>query len=294
MSDTWREKIRELAEDHRSPSSALASRAADLLQDVAQEEPALLAEAARGVVLAQPSMAALASVANVVLRAVETLGLSSVPRTLEALQKGMAADRHAAAQELCERVGSPVRVVSTSASAAVVVAIQALSRNDLLTGVVCGESRPLLEGTALARWLVEQGYDTTLVTDAGLCDHIGPGSILVVGTDAILPRHVVNKMGTRVYATWARLSGVPSYVLASRDKVYPPGLQPCFENPVRPADELAQHPPAAMHVDNRAIDLTERRVWTDVLVGGIPVEVAESRGDHALAQGLRQLVPTES
>ena len=289
----WQARLRELAQDHRSPSSALAARAALLLREVAERDPEMLAEVARGVVLAQPCMAALANVANVTLRTVEVLGLASVPKALEALQAGIDADRHAAAAALVECVEAPVRVVTTSANASVVEAIQALQRRELLLGVVCSESRPLLEGTALARWLVEQGCDTTLVPDAGLCEHLVPGAVFLAGTDAILPAHLAGKRGTRIFATWAALAGVPRYALAARDKLYPLQLVGCFANAAGPATDLLRDPPPALHVDNRSFDLTAREMWTDVYVGRNSVTAAEQAGDHVLARGLQRLARSE-
>jgi len=163
----------------------------------------------------------------------------------------------------------------------------------LLGGVVCSESRPMLEGTALARWLVERGYDVTLVADAGLCEYLVPGSVLVVGTDAILPDAVVNKVGTRVAAIWAMLAGVPRYVVATRDKLLPPALATMFRNPQRPATELLQTPPEQLTVDNRAFDLTPRHAWTAIWVGRQPLASAEARGDHALAEAMKPLVEAD-
>jgi translation initiation factor eIF-2B subunit delta len=235
-------------------------------------------------------MAALACVANVTLRALESLGPDSVGAALVALQRGIDADRRAAAHALCERITEPVRIVTISASANVVEALQALRREDLLLDVVCGESRPLLEGTALARYLVEQGFDVMLAPDLGLAEHFVERTILLVGTDAILPEGVVHKRGTRVYATWASLRGVPRYVLATRDKLYPREMAPLFANPERPASEVLQARPELMRVDNRAFDISRFEVWTEILVGDRTIEVALASGDHALAQGLRPLL----
>ena len=140
------------------------------------------------------------------------------------------------------------------------------------------------------RWLVEQGYDVTLTSDVALCEALQPGAILLVGTDAILPETIANKSGTRVYATWARLAGVPSYVLASRDKFYLPELLARFDNPQHPAAEFLQQPPKGLKVDNRAFDLTSRRIWTRIFLGGKPLAEAEVLGDHALAEALKPLI----
>ena len=294
MSLDWEDAVNELADDHRSPSSALATRAAEVLSEVASDDPEMLAEAARAVIRAQPSMAAVANVANVALRVVETLGFESVGKALQSLQEGIAADLRDAAAAVCARVETPVRIVTTSASAGVVETIQSLRRAELLRDVVCAESRPLLEGTALARWLVEQGIETTLVADAGLCEQMDGDSLFMTGADAILPHAVVNKLGTRVYATWARLAGIPRFVVASRDKIFPAELAPLFSNPERPSEELLRERPESLRVVNCAFDLTPREIWSEIFVGRQPATTAEGRGDHALAQGLRHLLADPS
>lgn len=289
MSPSWDQRIRAIAEDHHAPSSTLAKRSGDLLVEVAEEDPELLGEVTRALVMALPAMAAVTNVANMALRAVEQLGLHSVSNALATLREGIEADRRAAAMALCARVTEPVSLVTTSAHAGVAEAILLLKRRDMLRQVVCGESRPLLEGTALARWLVAQGCETTLVPDAGLAEALQPGAILVVGTEALTPTQVLHKRGTRMLATWARLAAVPRYVLAMRDKICLRPLLGRFTVPMHPAEELLRDPPAELHVDNRAYDLTPRELWTEIFVGGETVDVAEARGDHRLAQGLQPL-----
>ncbi len=290
MTDRWQESIAALAGDHLSPSSTLAERATVLFEEVAREAPADLPRVACAVVGAQPAMAALACTANVALRALEQLGAPSVGLALDALRRAVATDRRAAAAALTAHIDRPVRVVTTSASAAVIEALQALRQAERLSDVVCAESRPLLEGTALARWLADQGYGVTLVCDAALGEFLDANSIFVVGTDAILPHGIANKTGTRLFAVWAALAGAERYVLASRDKLYPPQLTPCWSNPQRPGLEVVQKPPAALRVENRAFDITSRELWTQVWVGGSLLQAAESAGDGVLARGLEPLV----
>lgn len=289
----WLDEVRALARDHVSPASALAERAGALLARVAAEAPADLPQAARDIVLAQPAMAPVANVANVALRALEALGAASVAPALVALRRSVDADRRAAAAALVRRFDRPRRIVTTSASAAVVAALEALRQADLLDEVVCGESRPLLEGTALARWLAEQGFEVTLVCDAALGEQFDRNAVFVVGADAILPHAIVNKRGTRLLATWAALCGAERYVLATRDKLWPPDLLPVFDNPMRPAAEVVQKPPPGLRVDSRAFDSSSRRIWTAVLVGGSVLESAQD-GDLGIAQGLRPLLANAS
>ena len=279
-----------LAAEHRAPSSALASRASIILQTAAAERPRALPDIARRIVLAHPAMAAVIAVANVALRAQEALGAASVPPALAALRRGVETDRHAAAQALAAHLDEPVRVVTYSASANVVEALQVLRHQDLLLDVVCGESRPLLEGTALARWLSCEGYDVLVATDVGLADAFVEHTVLVVGADAILPEGVAHKRGTRLLAAWAGLTGAPRYVVATRDKLYPPELVPLFSIPLHPASEVVHDLPDGLRVENLSLDLTPRATWSAIWIGGQTLAEAEADGDHALAHGLAPLL----
>jgi translation initiation factor 2B subunit (eIF-2B alpha/beta/delta family) len=283
-------KLDAFAAAHHAPSSALAVNASILLQETAAERPQELAAVACRLVRAHPALAAVVAVANVALRALEALGVDSVAPALAALQRGVEADRRAAAQALCEQLDAPVRVVTLSANANVIEALQALRHQDLLLDVVCGESRPLLEGTALGRWLASEGYDVLVAPDAALASHFVERTIFVVGTDAILPAGVAHKRGTRLLAAWAQLAGTPRYVLASRDRLYPPDLVPLFANPERPVSEIVHEPPDGMRVDNLTLDITPRSAWSAILVGAKPLDEAERSGDHAVARGLAPLL----
>jgi translation initiation factor 2B subunit (eIF-2B alpha/beta/delta family) len=287
-------RLAALAAEHHAPSSALAVHASVILQEAATERPQELPEIARRIIRAQPAMAAVVAAANVALRALEALGANSVGTALAALQRGIEADRRAAAQALCDIIDEPVRVVTYSASASVIEALLLLRQQDLLLDVVCGESRPLLEGTALARWLASEGYDVLVTTDAALAGHFAARTVFVVGTDAILPHGVAHKRGTRLLAAWAQLAGTPRYVLATRDRLYLPDLLPLFANPEHPAGEVVHEPPAGMKVENLALDVTPRATWSGIFIGAKSLDEAEQSGDHALARGLSSLVAEPS
>ena len=112
MSRSWDQRIRAIADDHHAPSSTLALRSGELLVEVAAEDPELLGEVTRALVLSLPAMASVTNVANVALRAVEQLGLQSVDKALQSLREALEADRRAAAGALCERLHEPVSLVT--------------------------------------------------------------------------------------------------------------------------------------------------------------------------------------
>ena len=74
----------------------------------------------------------------------------------------------------------------------------------------------------MATDLVADGISTTLCTDVGIgavMATTGPQlEAVVVGADAVAPRWFINKCGTRHVVEVATGLGVPSYVVATRDK----------------------------------------------------------------------------
>ena len=104
------------------------------------------------------------------------------------------------------------------------------------------------------------------------------------------PHGVAHKRGTRLLAAWAGLAGAPCYVVATRDRLYPPELAPLFSIPLHPANEVVHDPPDGLRVENLSLDLTPRAAWSAILIGGKSLAEAEADGDHALARGLAPLL----
>ncbi len=145
----------------------------------------------------------------------------------------------------------PCRTVLThSASRAVRETLLRWGRAD--GEVVVTESRPLREGVALARELVEAGLRVRLITEAQIGLFVPRCEAVLVGADAITDRELVNKAGTRLAVLAAREAGVPCCAVAQTFKICPPGW-PLILTPQDPSDvgRLAR-----ARVSNIAFDAT--------------------------------------
>ncbi|HDP97237.1 MAG TPA: hypothetical protein ENN25_06065 [Euryarchaeota archaeon] len=97
-------------------------------------------------------------------------------------------------------------------------------RDDLTIFVT--QSRPGAEGRLLAGELSVAGIRTILFEDAEVMRYLDRVSALVVGTDALIPSGIVNKVGTHMISLAAREMGVPVYCLTESIKIWP------FDHPI--------------------------------------------------------------
>ena len=146
------------------------------------------------------------------------------------------------------------KVLTVSSSSTVRAALLEAARRRSFS-VVCTESRPNLEGRALAAELAQAGLDVTLAPDAGITSLIRSCDVVLVGADSIGDLGVVNKIGTRLAALAARGAGIPVYALADCTKLLPPGVPQTVEDD-RPADEVWADAPPDVRVWNRYFEPT--------------------------------------
>lgn len=111
---------------------------------------------------------------------------------------------------MCELLGTARRerpsnqkpaVLTLSWSGVVAEALTGLHDLEIEVVVVVAESRPLNEGTDLARYLAEYGLTVTLITDAQLALFAGRVDMALCGADALFADGaILNKVGTRLMA----------------------------------------------------------------------------------------------
>jgi translation initiation factor 2B subunit (eIF-2B alpha/beta/delta family) len=185
-------------------------------------------------------------------------------------------------------------IVTLSASGSVTRLLEALRSRGPLR-VSCSEGRPALEGRRLAERLAALGVEVTFLTDAALAAALDGANAVLVGADAVGPRHFVNKTGTRMLLSAAGVAGVPVYVAATRDKFVMPALWPRLTIRHEPPAEVWDAPPAGVLVRNPyfetvPLDLTTG-VISDVGVLGSDMvrEVCASLEDPLLLAALDEL-----
>ena len=236
MNDAVRAEIAAIAADSRSGATAILSRAVGVLRAVAADRAAL-EDAARELCRAHPSMAGLHVVAALALRGPAADALDAFEARTTRAPRLIA---RFAADLLKLRSGTgALRIVTLSRSHAVEHTLLALAR-DVSIEVCCAESRPALEGRDLAVALAASGVRAVLFTDAGIGTALDGAEALLVGADAIGPDAFINKVGTTALAALAGVRGVPTYVLAGREKILPAHLFAALTGRSGPTDEVAQ------------------------------------------------------
>ncbi|HEV2104166.1 MAG TPA: translation initiation factor eIF-2B, partial [Candidatus Eisenbacteria bacterium] len=128
-------------------------------------------------------------------------------------------------------------IATLSHSAAVLAALAGLQAAGRRPRVLLAESRPGLEGRAMAAALADKGIPVWLVADAALPLLLQQAAAVFLGADAVTEHGVLNKIGSYVAALAAREHGVPVWALAIRRKLLPAGTG---------ALAIAELPPAAL------------------------------------------------
>lgn len=238
-----RAELRAIAVDNRSGALELTERAARVLQELIQRqvEKEVLAEAARGIMEAQPSMAPLIKLG--------WLATEGGPDDIEDYLR-QAREAPLRIAEVLSPFLRGKKVITFSFSSTVLEALKEGSPKEVL----CAESRPLCEGIRLATALAEAGIKARIGVDALVMGRVREADLVVVGADAITSTGVVNKVGTYPLAVMAQREGRPFYVLAGPEKVLPPELEGYLRWQAKAPDEVAKV--AGVEVQNLYFDLT--------------------------------------
>ncbi len=245
-------------DDAAHGSAWLSARALEALRDAAAtaDDRSAVAEAARELRDARPSMAAVANRVNRVMATADPEPAAVADAAHDALREALDADDEAAAAA-ADLVDGPVATLSRSGTV-----LAALRR--ATPAVLLSESRPGREGVGVAESLVAAGADVTLTTDAALPSLLEAHdvSLVLVGADAVLADgSVVNKVGTRALALAAAEAGVDCYAAAARAKVRP---DEAFRGESRDAGEVYDGD-ADVSVANPVFDRTPVRLVTGVV-----------------------------
>ncbi len=220
MDERLTEAIEALAHDAESGASELVARAVGLLERAREQGRETLAQAARGVCAAQPSMAPMWNAAIAALADQASPG--TLARFAHRLHRSGAALRRVAVEELAPDGSQPLHLVTCSFSGSVLAVLAELAQSRELT-VACAEGRPRLEGRRMASALAPAAT-VEFYTDAAIPLALHDAAAVVVGADAITPEWFLNKTGTLALAAAASRQGVPVFVLATRDKFLPPAV----------------------------------------------------------------------
>lgn len=232
-------EVASIARDDVSGATDLTLRAADLLLRALAgggADPVI-----EGLLAARPMMASLLNLAC--LARGEPAAAAARVQTF---RDGLAAAPSGAAGEAARFLeGSghgPWTVLTLSASRVVEETLLALADRGAVTAVVVAESRPRLEGEALARRLAGRSsrhapihplrcLRVAVTHDAALPGLCTPDSLVLLGADAVLPDAFINKSGSLALCLAAREAGARRLVVTTSHKVLRPEAVPFFRLP---------------------------------------------------------------
>ncbi len=221
--DRVRPTVETVAADREHGSAYVSVRALEVLRDeaaiaaAADDDCERLAETARALFDARPSMSVVRNRVNRVMYAVRDAGTARPAEHVAAaaIERAVSADRRTAEQTVDHITDRRVATLSRSGTVH-----QALQYADP-EAVLVAESRPGREGVAVAESLAD-GTDVTLTTDAGFAHALDTwdADVLLVGADAVLADgRVVNKVGTRAAAISGSFEGIDVLVTTAVDKL---------------------------------------------------------------------------
>lgn len=238
--------VETVTDDTEHGSAYISLRALEVLRDraavlatgreAADDEWAALANLARDIHAARPSMQVVTNRVNRVMHEADDRADARRAGDVEeaasrVIEAALGADA-AAARNAADRLDG-VRVLTLSRSGTVLAALRQANPAEVLIA----ESRPAREGVGVAEELAaesirtETGTDVTLLVDAAVAHVLATRDVdaVLVGADAVLADgRVVNKVGTRATALAAAREDVPTYAVAARDKIAP-HAEPNFE-----------------------------------------------------------------
>ncbi|BBG65641.1 ribose-1,5-bisphosphate isomerase [Hydrogenimonas sp.] len=196
--------------------------------------------AAMKIAEARPMMASVFRLANDLLFNLEDMqSVDGALRFIERFVEEMEVSAQRVTDQASQLVAESGTVMTHSFSSLVKeTVLKSLESNPSLR-IICTESRPKNEGVKFAQALCEAGAETILVTDAAAGYMCKRADMLLLGADGIGSFGLVHKTGSYPLSLVAKENGIPTVVLAGREKIWPFKLERVVEPP-KPAGEIAE------------------------------------------------------
>lgn len=255
-----------IRDDREHGASWLARAAARALQQLCEPRDdvspdawySVMRMAARALVAARPSMAAVANTAARIWAAGQSAeSPAAVRQAMRAMAARLATQDAAAERTILTHAEKLLAgdVYTMSRSGTVESVLRELGRKHIITRLLVAESRPGGEGIALARALARDGLAVTLVADAACGVFIGEANCVVLGADSLrADGSLVNKVGSYPLALMAREAGKPVYVLCETLKIAASDFPLILEE--KDSAELLPNPEARLDARNPYFDVT--------------------------------------
>lgn len=305
------EAINQLASDRTSGAAEILRQAGAVFtelntslsqhKDVTFEQALeIILETCIALASAQPAMTPLLRLASAALIAARTAtkareaSVRAEQTALDFITKA-ARSAHDAALVSATLFRDGSTALTHSRSSTVLTAFIEAKRAGRNISVVATESRPLLEGRAVAEALAGKDIPVTLIADAAAGRAMEEVDLILLGADEITPSIHVNKIGTRMIALAARERGLPVYAICDSSKFI---CEDYFRGAIRQsrnADELWVSPPRGVSIANCYFETTPLSCFTGIIIEDGMLAAAEaarraerSTIDAALVRGLEE------
>jgi len=177
-------------------------------------------------VLAQPHMASIFNLVNSILYSVEELLPTLTINELAEFTKEKAEEFtynslnsiQLIAQNGEKLVEEGSKILTFSASGSILAILKKAKEKGRSFEVMVCESRPMLEGRLLARFLGNAKIPVTLIADAAMGVFAKEADLFFVGADSISETVFVNKIGTFYLSLLSKEYNIPLYVACERSK----------------------------------------------------------------------------
>ncbi len=227
----------------------------------------------------QPAMAPIFNLANNILLGVnETDEIdqmrAGVKNVVDKFTDGLKTNGKKITTNTLDRIQDQTKVMTYSYSSTVFNILVSAHNAGKHFEVICSESRPVCEGTILAKKLADQDIKVTLVVDSTLFSLLPEVDLVVVGADSISTNGLVNKIGTSSLAVAANESDTDFYTLCGSEKFLPKGYPIKLEDHRDPLEVLPE-PIENVEVMNIYFDLTPLKYLTGVITEDGAIKVQE-------------------
>jgi translation initiation factor 2B subunit (eIF-2B alpha/beta/delta family) len=229
----WRDLVTTAATDRNSGATSITRTVAEALLGLAQESrnddriplARQVEQVAAEVAVGQRSMASIMWLLSDALMAADTQdAIGNLEHVAQDWLRHVKEAPSAIAARVIDLLTEPVSVVTISNSSAVSISLIALHQKERIRQVTCLESRPQLEGRALAETLACESIDTRLVVDAALYEAVASAEVVLLGADALAESGVINKTGSAALAALGSVKDIKVYVITDSRKVWPKEL----------------------------------------------------------------------
>jgi len=279
MSEKYLEILEDVKNDRSSGAWVVARKTVHCLEALAKEKSDVgikelvndVERVAREILQAQPGMAQLTNLFNVIFFTIESeTSEDSLILSRKICGEATRFDEHSknavtkVAEFGADLISRDSVVFAHSNSSTIFEIFKKAQDEDKSFQVILTESRPICEGKELAQGLSNLGIQSLYLIDAAVGIGVERADIVLLGADSLTENSLVNKIGTKGICLISREAVVPCYAACESSKFTPKKLSPKKERP-RATKEVWDNPAPETSVENYYFDEVPLELFTGII-----------------------------